>query len=347
MKEPFFSIITPVYRIEKLISATIESALAQTDDDWEMICIDDGSPDQAGAICDQYAAKHNRIHVIHKENEGLAAARNDGIKMARGKYLMILEGSDLFPSNDTLRILKEQIIDHAFPDMVFGLLQDKMENTGEITSTQKPYQIEDYQGKYGQELLALMFQNEEVLGTSAPVNKLYRRNFILEHELWFYKGIYHDDDEWIPRTIALTESTLFLNKVIYSALTWKGCFGNIKSEKGIVKKACDKCFIALRCCEDFLQRFSNSQLLDLSLQYYIRYYISGVINYSQVKNCQSKKQIMEAICKYRNVLRYSRYTSSRNLKILYVISKVFGLGITVGVVSYRYRIESKKRMKMI
>lgn len=340
MKEPFFSLITPVYRIEKLIAATIESALAQTCDDWEMICIDDGSPDKAGVICDQYAAFHETIRVIHKNNEGLAEARNDGIKAARGQYILILEGSDLFPSDETLHRLKEQIIANAYPDMVFGLLQDKMENTGEITSTQQAYRIADYQGKYGEELLALMFKNEEVLGTSAPVNKLYKRNFILAHDIWFCKGIYHDDDEWIPRAIALTASTLFLNEIIYSALTWEGCFGQIQSEQGIVKKAGDKCFIASRCCDDFLRRFSHPYMLDLAIQYYIRFYIDSLINYDYVKSREAKQQIFNSIEKYQDVLRYSLYTSSRNLKILYYINKIFGLRFTVAVVNYRYRMKS-------
>ena len=79
MKQPFFSLITPVYNIEKLLGITVESALSQTFCDWEMILVDDGSPDNAGALCDEYAKKDERIKVVHKQNEGLAAARNTGI----------------------------------------------------------------------------------------------------------------------------------------------------------------------------------------------------------------------------------------------------------------------------
>ena len=79
---PTISVIVPVYRVEKYIHRCIDSILAQTFRDFELILVDDGSPDNCGAICDAYAAKDSRIHVIHQENGGLSAARNAGIDWA-------------------------------------------------------------------------------------------------------------------------------------------------------------------------------------------------------------------------------------------------------------------------
>ena len=82
---PMISVIVPVYRVEKYIHRCVDSILAQTYDDFELILVDDGSPDNCGAICDEYAAKDNRVVVIHQENGGLSAARNAGIDWAFAK----------------------------------------------------------------------------------------------------------------------------------------------------------------------------------------------------------------------------------------------------------------------
>ena len=89
-----FSVIVPIYNIEKYIRRCIDSVLMQSFADFELILVDDGSPDNCGAICDEYAAKDSRIKVIHKENGGLVSARQAGIKIASGDYIFNLDGDD-------------------------------------------------------------------------------------------------------------------------------------------------------------------------------------------------------------------------------------------------------------
>lgn len=91
---PKISIIVPVYKSEKYLSRCIDSILAQTVKDFEIILIDDGSPDGSGKICDEYVAKDNRIKVIHQENKGASAARNRGIAESTGEYLMFCDSDD-------------------------------------------------------------------------------------------------------------------------------------------------------------------------------------------------------------------------------------------------------------
>ena len=89
-----FSVIVPIYNIEKYIRRCIESVLSQSFADFELILVDDGSPDNSGAICDEYAEKDERIQVIHKENGGLVSARQAGIRVASGDYIFHLDGDD-------------------------------------------------------------------------------------------------------------------------------------------------------------------------------------------------------------------------------------------------------------
>ena len=91
---PLVSVIVPVYKTEKFIHRCIDSVLNQTYSNWEMILVDDGSPDACGQICDSYAEKDGRIHVIHQENQGLSAARNAGIKICKGEWIYFLDSDD-------------------------------------------------------------------------------------------------------------------------------------------------------------------------------------------------------------------------------------------------------------
>ena len=92
--KPRVSVISPVYKVAAVLPRFIESVLAQTDPDVEFILVDDGSPDDSGKICDEYAARDSRIRVIHQKNGGACAARNAGIEAARGEYFLILDSDD-------------------------------------------------------------------------------------------------------------------------------------------------------------------------------------------------------------------------------------------------------------
>ena len=93
------SVIVPVYRVEKYLSDCIESILNQTFADFELILVDDGSPDRCGEICDEAAKHDTRVHVIHQKNAGLSAARNAGIEIARGSWLSFVDADDFVALN--------------------------------------------------------------------------------------------------------------------------------------------------------------------------------------------------------------------------------------------------------
>ncbi|MFD2214021.1 glycosyltransferase family 2 protein [Metabacillus endolithicus] len=91
---PLISIIVPIYKVEKYLSNCIDSILDQTFTDFELILVNDGSPDNCGLLCDEYAKEDDRIRVIHKENGGLSSARNAGIDVARGEYFAFVDSDD-------------------------------------------------------------------------------------------------------------------------------------------------------------------------------------------------------------------------------------------------------------
>ncbi|WP_373800110.1 glycosyltransferase, partial [Bacteroides heparinolyticus] len=91
---PQISVIVPVYKVEKYLSQCIESILVQTFTDFELLLIDDGSPDCCGEMCEEYARKDKRIRVFHQENAGLSCARNTGLVNAYGRYVTFVDSDD-------------------------------------------------------------------------------------------------------------------------------------------------------------------------------------------------------------------------------------------------------------
>ena len=111
--EPMISVIIPVYNVEKYLARCIDSVLRQTYRNFEIILVDDGTPDRSGEICDEYAAKDSRISVIHKENGGLSSARNAGIEAARGQWLQFVDSDDYIADCMLENLLNACLEDHT------------------------------------------------------------------------------------------------------------------------------------------------------------------------------------------------------------------------------------------
>ncbi len=110
---PKVSVIIPVYKAEKFIHECIESVLNQSFSDIELILVDDGSPDNSGAICDEYAMKNNGIKVYHQKNGGVCAARNKGLDMATGDYILFLDSDDYMPIDAVETLYNDAVQNNA------------------------------------------------------------------------------------------------------------------------------------------------------------------------------------------------------------------------------------------
>lgn len=131
--EPLISVVIPVYKTEKYLIKSVVSVLEQTYKNLEVILVDDGSPDACPAICDELKKTDERITVIHKENGGLSSARNAGIDVAAGEYIVFLDSDDAFEEKnaiaDMLEIAKNEGSDAVIPNKYYKIY----ENTGKST----------------------------------------------------------------------------------------------------------------------------------------------------------------------------------------------------------------------
>lgn len=180
------SIIVPVYNVEKYLNCCIESILNQSFTDFELILVDDGSPDSCGKICDDYAKKDARIKVIHKVNGGLSSARNAGLDIAQGEYISFIDSDDVIDSNMFLYLMdkiREYDLDIVTCGIVFFYNNDLC-NTQTCVHTNEEY-IEKPQS------IKLLLVSDGV-GDYA-VNKIYRKelfNGIRFPESRFFEDIF-------------------------------------------------------------------------------------------------------------------------------------------------------------
>ena len=178
---PRLSVIVPVYKVEKYIHTCVDSILNQTFTDFELILVDDGSPDNCGKICDEYAKKDSRVKVIHKKNGGQSSARNKGLDHAKGNYISFIDSDDdILPEmfEKMMSFIEVQNLDIAFCDVI--LVRGKRIRTGNMYSQNK------------------VFDNREALIDllkgkidNAVWNKIYKKNVF--DRVRFVEGIVYED----------------------------------------------------------------------------------------------------------------------------------------------------------
>ena len=122
-----FSVLIPVYNTSKYLDECIQSVLSQTEKDYEIVLVDDGSTDNSGEICDGYAEQYPFIRVIHKENEGLMMTRRRGFKEANGEYFICLDSDDYLCDNEALAKIKKMIVEKCCDLVIYNYFMEKEE----------------------------------------------------------------------------------------------------------------------------------------------------------------------------------------------------------------------------
>lgn len=177
---PKISVIIPVYKCEKYLKQCVDSVLAQTFEDFELILVDDGSPDGSPAICDTYVKADQRVAVIHKENGGVSSARNKGIEAATGEYIMFIDSDDYIDS-EMLQLLYRQVKEDA--DCIISGLRYVFEENG----TQKEYCLRDIKFQTN-EIDRVYEEIDRNFGFAAPVAKLYKTAIIKSKAISYAEG---------------------------------------------------------------------------------------------------------------------------------------------------------------
>ena len=173
---PKVSIVVPIYGVEKYLRQCVDSILAQTLKDFEVILIDDGSPDGCPAIVDEYAARDPRVVAVHQENAGPGPARNKGMERARGEFIAFMDPDDLYPSNETLEHLYSAAVSSGC-DIAGGRL--RLFRDGEDPESGWELPIHTNFPHYG------IVEYKDFQSPYAYICYIYRRSFAMDKGLSF------------------------------------------------------------------------------------------------------------------------------------------------------------------
>lgn len=206
MNEPKVSIIVPVYKVEQYIEKCIQSILGQSYRNFELILIDDGSPDSSGSICDRYAAEDSRVRVVHKQNEGVSVARNTGLDIATGDYITFIDSDD-YVSEYYLKHLLTAIVSGNVDLVVEGYMRVYADRADILTYPQIKCVPQQY---------SLLFSECGLQKNCSPWGKLFRRSVIVAHGLRFTPKVHLGEDIiFVLNYISYTKGIAVINETDY------------------------------------------------------------------------------------------------------------------------------------
>lgn len=218
MPIPKVSVVIPVYKVEPYLRRCVDSVLAQTLPDLEIILVDDGSPDRCPEICDEYASTYGNIQVIHKPNGGLASARNAGMKAATGKYLFFLDSDDWLDADGLERLYlcaEEHQVDFVrYRAIRSGWPGMEMDSPCRVEAVR-----ELHEGYYDRKAIhrevypRLLGTSQLTMGAVVGAwGSLYRLGFLREHDLAFYEEVkFSEDLVFSARVVRAADSFYFMD----------------------------------------------------------------------------------------------------------------------------------------
>lgn len=181
----YFSIVMPVYGVEEHLRKSINSVLAQTEQDFEILLVDDASPDNCPKICDEYAGKYDNISVIHHSaNQGLSAARNTGLLYAKGEYVTFMDSDDYIDA-DLLEKVKLSLAENPADCVVFGVKEEYCDHSGEVKKTYTLTYGAEKRFSTPEEMRLAVIELEKKTFYGYAWNKFYKREKIKEGNLSF------------------------------------------------------------------------------------------------------------------------------------------------------------------
>ena len=210
---PVFSIIIPSYKSDKFIKQCISSVLHQTFDSFEIIIIDDGSPDQTGEICLRIAADYPYVRYIYQEHQVAGAARNKGLRVANGEYVLFLDADDYWVNRDLLKEIyncfKNQNVDLVMFQM------DKYTEKGRLLKRYRKKAFPDTKLSHCvHEIYPMLVRDGQVLASAC--NKCVKRSLLEEEYILFPEGGYAEDIDWVIQLFSRAKYISFLNGLAYA-----------------------------------------------------------------------------------------------------------------------------------
>ncbi|MCI5718104.1 MAG: glycosyltransferase [Alistipes sp.] len=312
------SYIIPVYKVEQYLVKSVTSVLAQTYKNIEVVLVDDGSPDNCPMLCDQIALEDERIKVLHKPNGGLSDARNAGLKIATGDYVVFMDSDDLWIGEDSLDKLVSLI--KRYPECNFYGFNCQYYYPNSNTYTKWI--------QYADELLTPVSGNTAMVSLvksgTFPMSaclKVIDRQWLIDNKIIFKVGQIAEDIPWFINLLEKTDKCMFVNNYIYAyrqnvagSITASGGERAFNSVLDIVKNE-----LAL-----IDKRYFTEEAID-ALRSFLAYEVSILI--ATVYGLPKEKQD-DARAEIKQLCWLLRYTKNPKVRMVSCVYSVWGFSIT-------------------
>lgn len=322
--DKMLSFILPIYNVEAYLPQCLESILPQWTDACEVILVDDGSPDNSGAICDHYAQIHENIRVIHKTNGGLSSARNAGMELATGKYVLFVDSDDYIEEGSVEKLLRWT--DSTNADVAF-LRTRKVFPDGTSEPLGENLVRDRILGKSREEVLTFLAECPKF--PASAWGKIYRRDFLLEHGFRFPDDRRLSEDLQYSLDILLTAETFdYLDFPYYCYRQNRaGSITNVVNSRYyfdtflFVTEAADRLTINRKAVDPAAQMAMSFVAYEYAIRIWESVFLTG----------EDRMRAGRLLKEYRWVLKYGR---SARTKLVNLTVGVFGLSITAKILNW-------------
>lgn len=308
------SIIIPVYKVELYLRKCVDSILCQTYRDFEIILVDDGSPDNSPVICDEYCTKDYRVKVVHKENGGLSDARNVGLKRSSGDYVIFVDGDDWWAHENCLQMLVQEQEKVTNCDFIgFNCSYYYQETNKEIPW--KSYSDQLLQETDPSRCVQLLIADG--LFPMSACMKMLNRSFLINNNL-FKEGIIGEDIPWFIDVLYVAKKCCFVN--LYMYMYTRGVESSITA--GFSLKKYTDLFTILKDGIAHLDTFLwDKKTKDALLSFWAYEYCILSAQLGKIKDKDVSFQIVEELKKYHYLLSYDL---NPKVHLIHVLNRICG-----------------------
>lgn len=314
------SIVIPVYNVEQYLQSCVQSVLAQTYRDLQVILVDDGSTDSSGRLCDQLAQQDCRIQVVHKENGGLSSARNAGLEVATGDYVLFLDSDDYYADNQVLDTLVQALSKWEYPD---ALLFCRMDYYEQLQSFYPETHYDEFIINgfcTPMECFAHLLQSQRF--NMSACFQILKRSVLVDNDIQFVVGLRNEDIDWSMQLWHNLQSVKVINLYAYvyrhreNSITTTLCLQDYESYDYMFDK-----------WKAILLPTDKNDLL--YLQYLAYIYPTMVYGYLSLKN-SDRKVVYTILTKHSDILKYA--STSKSMRVVR-LQRLFGLRLAIIILS--------------
>lgn len=288
-----FSIIIPVYKVEKYLRQCVDSVLGQSYLDFELILVDDGSPDACPQICDEYAQKYENVRCIHQKNGGQSCARNTGLSAASGEYIMFIDSDDYLANSNVLGLLAEKTTGN--PDIVHYKNIEWLEADGSIKECSFDFNI-CTEGKTLDEIYCELIDKDAYYNSAW--SKIIRREVLVENKIEFIPGLLGEDNEWFYNVVMAAKNVALVDAPLYVYRRRQSSITSSLTEKNLS----DQLFVIAKWV-DIIEREVNNPHIKVVRGSLAKQYCSALIIAGSIPDAKSYYVTLK---QYKHLLNYTK-----------------------------------------